>query len=42
MNKVQIKCEDIIMLSRLLRLSNFAQNCADRIHRAQIDKPTYL
>lgn len=42
MRKDLIKCEDIIMLSKLLRLSNFAQNCADAIHRAQIDKPTYL
>ena len=42
MKKVHITCEEIITLAKLLRLSNFAQNCADVIHKAQIDKPTYL
>lgn len=37
----QIQTSDISTLARLLRLSSFAQNCADAIHRAQVDKPTY-
>lgn len=42
MRTAHITCEEIITLAKLLRLSNFAQNCADAIHKAQIDKPSYL
>ncbi|MCF0195453.1 MAG: ATP-binding protein [Bacteroidaceae bacterium] len=38
----QILCDDIVVLAKLLRLSNFAQSCPEAIHRAQIDRPTYL
>lgn len=33
--------DDIRSYAKSLRLSNFAQNCSDYFHKAQIDKPTY-
>ena len=33
--------DDIRTYAKCLRLSNFAQNCSDYFHKAQIDKPTY-
>ena len=42
MDGKQIQTGDISTLARILRLGGFAQNCADAIHKAQIDKPTYL
>lgn len=42
MKIVKISTEDISMLAKLLRLSNFSQSCAEVIHQAQIDKPTYM
>lgn len=34
--------EEIRQYAKILRLSNVRSNCSDIIHRAQIDKPTYL
>lgn len=34
--------EEIRQYAKALRLSNLRSNCADIIHKAQIDKPTYL
>lgn len=34
--------EEIRQYARILRLSNVRSNCSDIIHKAQIDKPTYL
>ena len=34
--------EEIRQYAKALRLSNLRSNCADIIHRAQIDKPSYL
>lgn len=34
--------EEIRQYAKALRLSNLRGNCADIIHKAQIDKPTYL
>lgn len=33
--------DDIRSYAKCLRLSNFAQNCSDYFHKAQIDKPAY-
>ena len=33
--------DDIRSYAKCLRLSNFAQNCSDYFHKAQIEKPTY-
>lgn len=34
--------EEIRQYAKILRLSNVRSNCSDIIHKAQIDKPTYL
>lgn len=37
-----ITTEDIRMYAKALRLSNLRNNCPDIVHRAQIEKPSYL
>lgn len=37
-----LNTEELRMYAKRLRLSNLRANCSDIIHRAQIDKPTYL
>lgn len=37
-----LNTEELRMYAKMLRLSNLRANCSDIIHRAQIDKPTYL
>ena len=41
MEQNKLTTEDIKMYARLLRLSNLSAKCADYIHTAQIDQPTY-
>ena len=42
MAEIHVTTEDIRLYAKALRLSNLRNNCSDLIHRAQIDKPTYL
>ena len=39
---LKISTEDIRIYAKALRLSNLRNNCGDIIHKAQIDKPSYL
>ncbi len=39
---LKISTEDIRTYAKALRLSNLRNNCGDIIHKAQIDKPSYL
>ena len=39
---MKISTEDIRIYAKALRLSNLRNNCGDIIHKAQIDKPSYM